>query len=172
MDLAGLYVGITGNSTVTIYDSVGTPAGATLVHQDETYLDWQVDTVSGQEHTFSGRVDLMDPDVSFGLATYTVGAHAHYPSIARVADSVVIFLDPSGNQVDGTAARQTLEVPVILPTAPPDLTIVPFTPFPTLVPPAPTPVPATTVPGYPGPVPTSPTPAVEVTQAESTATLP
>lgn len=134
-DIADLYIGIRGDSTVTIHDSVGAPAGAAIILQDETYLTWQFSTIAGQEYTFSGHVIFARLDA---IASYGVEAVASKPAIARVTDYIGIYLDGAGNQMDAAEARSYLELTVFAPTAPADLTIVPFTPFPTLMPLQPT----------------------------------
>jgi len=149
-DISNLGISLYGDHTITILDVDKIPETAKIAYEDERSIDWWIDTKSGEEYKISGHVVLAKPTVSYGIFNYGLIAAAGHPSISRVTDSVTIYLDADGNQVDENQAKMELgtEFP-IAPTPPPDLTIVPETPMPTVEWSTETPLPSPTLPAYP-----------------------
>ena len=149
-DVSGLGVTFEHYLNVSIYDVVKNPEASNLAYQDENMQSWLIDTKGGEEYTFSGYIVFEKPTVSYGIFSYGLLAAAGHPSIARVTDSVTIYLDAEGKQVEESQVKMELETVSLAPTPPPDLTIIPETPFPTIVwptvtpPPSPSPSPTIT----------------------------
>ncbi len=152
-DVTGLGISISGDATVSIIDIEKKPDGAKLGYQDKTSLSWLIDTKGGVEYSFSGHVAFPKPTVSYGVFNYGLIVAAGNPSITRVTDSVTIYMDSSGKQVEEGTAKSAMQTDFPAPTPPPDLTIVPVTPFPTVTWPTETPFPSPTQtqPAYPAP---------------------
>lgn len=150
-DVSGLGISLYGDYSITILDIEKKPDGAKLAYQDKRSMDWQIDTKGGEEYIITGHVVFPKPTVSYGIFHYGLIAAANYPSIARVTDSVTIYLDAEGRQVDTSRAKTLMQTDLPLPTAPPDLTIAPETALPTVVWPSatPSPSPSPTAPAYP-----------------------
>ncbi|MGV8049897.1 MAG: hypothetical protein AB2L21_06065 [Anaerolineaceae bacterium] len=141
-DISELPIGLSVFPGVTISDIENIPENASLVYQDETMLDWQINTKGGQEYSFSGYIILSEPTVSYGIFSYSVLAFFTQPTFGRVSDSVTIYLDAEGKQIEESRVKLELETDFPAPTPPPDLTIIPETPFPTIVWPTVTPLPS------------------------------
>lgn len=150
-DIIKLPIGLSGFPGVTISDIEKIPENATLVYQDKTKLDWQLNITGGEEYSFSGYIILSKPTASYGIFSYSILAYFSQPTFGRVSDSITIYLNAEGNQVEESRAKMELETDFPAPTPPPDLTIVPETPFPTIIWPTNTPLPilTPTLPSYP-----------------------
>lgn len=150
-DVSGLGVSVSGHLNVTIQDIDQKPEGAELVYKDEEMLGWRVDTKGGVEHVFTGLLVLAKPTKSYGINSYELLAAASKKSGFRVTDSFSIYLDAEGKQVDESKAMLESGTKYPLPPPPPDMTVVPETPFPTIVWPTETSLPTTTptLPAYP-----------------------
>jgi len=149
-DINELPVGLEVFPGVAISDIEKIPENAKPIYQDKTLYDWLINTKGGEEYSFVGQIILSKPTVSYGIFSYTILAFFSQPEFGRVTDSVTIYLDADGNQVDENQAKMELgtEFP-IAPTPPLDLTIVPETPMPTVAWPTETPLPSPTLPAYP-----------------------
>jgi hypothetical protein len=148
-----------GDVSITINDIEKQPYGAEITFQKGSSLHWQIDTKGGEEYLITGHIILAKPTVSYGFFSYGLIASAGHPSSARVADSITIYLDAEGKQVEESRAQMEIETGFPVPTAPPDLTIVPETPLPTIVCPTNTPLPSPTHSPSPSPTVTrTPTP--------------
>jgi len=152
-DVTGLGISVYGDTQVTILDIEKKPEEAELGYQDKNSMDWRINTTGGKEYIFSGHVVFPKPTVSYGVFSYGIIVAASQPSITRVTDSVTIYLDASGKQVEESEAKLEVQTEFPAPTPPPDLTIIPETPIPTVVWPSPTPFPSPTptTPAYPAP---------------------
>lgn len=149
-DISNLGISLYGDRAITILDIEKKPDSAELAYKSENNLNWWIDTKGGEEYIISGHVILAKPTVSYGIFHYGLIAAAGHPSITRVTDSITIYLDAEGKQVEESRAKMELETDFPLPTPPPDLTIVPETPYPTIAWPTNTPLPSPT----PSPLPT------------------
>ncbi len=140
-----------GDVSITINDIEKKPDGVKTTFQKESSMHWQIDAKGGEEYLITGHIILAKPTVSYGIFSYGVIAAAGHPSITRVTDSVTIYLDAEGKQVEESRAKMELETGFPPPTPPPDLTIVPQTALPTVVWPSvtPLPFPSPTAPAYP-----------------------
>lgn len=150
-DITGLGISLYGDVTISILDVVSMPEEARISYQDERSMDWQIDAKGGEEYVITGHFKLPKPTVSSGIFSYGLIASAGHPSIARVTDSVSIYLDAEGNQVENSKAILEMQTDWPAPTPPPDLTVIPPTPWPTIIWPTETPLPTATPPGYPAP---------------------
>lgn len=150
-DTNKLPIGLTVFPGVIISDIEKIPENAILVYQDKTKLDWQLNTKGGEEYSFSGHIILSKPTASYGIFSYSVLAYFSQPTFGRVSDSITIYLDAEGKQVEESQAKMELETDFPAPTPPPDLTIIPETPFPTIVWPTNTPLPSHTPSPSPSP---------------------
>jgi hypothetical protein len=168
-DVAGLGVGIFVGPGVKVQDVDTSPGNAIVAYQDDRSLDWLMDTAAGVEYTFTGHLELIMPTVTYGISSYDVVAYVNQPTLTRVVDNVVIYLHPDGSEADATEVEEYRESTLIAPSAPPDLTIVPMTPFPSITPYPPTLAASATVPGYPGPVTTTPYPPTQAPSASAPA---
>ena len=150
-DVNELPIGLSAYVNVSISDIEKIPEGAKLVYEDENMLDWQINTRSGEEYFFVGHIILSKPTVSYGIFGYSVMAIFSQPKFGRVTDSITIYLDADGNQVEDSQVKKILETGFPAPTPPPDLTVVPETPFPSIVWPTETllPSPTLSLPAYP-----------------------
>ncbi|MEW6649655.1 MAG: hypothetical protein AB1453_05640, partial [Chloroflexota bacterium] len=158
-DVSGLGISLYRSQTITILDIEKKPDIAELAYQDKNMQSWLIDTKGGEEYTFTGHIVFEKPTVSYGIFSYGLIASAGHPSIARVTDSITIYLDAEGKQVEESRAQMEIETGFPVPTAPPDLTIVPETPLPTIVWPTNTPLPSPTHSPSPSPTVTrTPTP--------------
>ncbi len=152
-DISHLGISVSGDANITISVIEKYPEGAELAYQDERSRDWWLDTKGGQEYFFTGYVIFPEPSASYGVFHWGLIASAGTPTSIRVTDSVLIYLDATGKQVDENRARE-LETNWYPPTPPLDLTIVPETPLPTAYfPPTETnvPTPTPTLNAYPAP---------------------
>lgn len=150
-DITGLEISLYGDTNINIIDIDKKPDGAKITFQKESSMHWQIDTKGGEEYVITGHFELPFPTVSYGIFSFGLIASAGHPSIARVTDSVSIYLDAEGNQIENSKAILEMQTDWPAPTPPPDLTIVPPTPWPTIVWPTETPLPIITPPGYPAP---------------------
>jgi hypothetical protein len=150
-DISNLGISLYGDRTITILDIEKKPDSAELAYKNDSSMDWWIDTKGGEEYKFTGHVILAKPIVSYGIFSYGLIAAAGHPSITRVTDSVTIYLDAEGKQVEENRAKMELETDFPAPTPPPDLTIIPETPFPTIVWPTNTPLPSHTPSPSPSP---------------------
>jgi hypothetical protein len=150
-DVSGLGISLYGDSSITIVDAEEKPAEAQVIYQDKRSIDWKIDAKGGEEYKFSGHVIFPKPSASYGVFSWGLIAAAGHPSMGRVTDSVTIYMDPSGKQVEDSEAKMLLQTDYPAPTPPPDLTIVPDTPMPTVAWPSATPLPSPspTLPAYP-----------------------
>lgn len=136
---------------VIISDIVEFSENAILVYQDKTQLNWQLNAKEGEEYSFSGHIILSKPTVSYGIFSYTVLAHFSQPTFGRISDSITIYLDAEGKQIEESRAKRMSETDFPLPTPPPDLIVITDTPFPTIVWPTNTPLPSPTPSPSPSP---------------------
>lgn len=152
-DVTGLEISIYGDISITINDIEKKPDAAEITFQKESSMHWQIDAKGREEYVITGHIILAKPTVSYGIFNYGLIAAAGHPSITRVADSITIYLDADGNQIEESRAKMELETGFPVPTPPPDLTVVPETPWPTVVWPTdtPLPTPTPTQPAYPAP---------------------
>jgi hypothetical protein len=159
-----LYVEVISDlSGVTVGPIDTVPGNAVLVYQDKRSITWQLDTTGGVPYTFAGFL-LFDKLVSDSVdcvsrepipASYSVAGVASSITSGRVVDSAGMCLDGNGDQVSCWRGNCVL----LLGTAPPNITIVPFTPIPTIMPVPPTTMPfaaASLEPALPWPTPTMP----------------
>jgi hypothetical protein len=124
-DISKLPIGFNIFPETTLSDIEKFPDNAELVYQDKTILDWTLNTKAGQEYSFIGHIILAKPTVSYGIFSYSVIAHFSQPDFGRVSNSVTIYLDSSGMQVEDGKVKTILQTGFPAPTPPPDLTIVP-----------------------------------------------
>lgn len=152
-DMSDLAVGISVYPGDSIHDIQSIPKSAEAIYQDGRSLDWHINTISGEEYKFSGQVVFAKPTVSYGIFGHDIIIYASKPTIPRVTDSVTIYLDAEGNQVEENYAITVLQTEFPAPTPPPDLTIVPQPAMPTVVWPSATALPLSlpTQPAYPVP---------------------
>ncbi len=151
-DVSGL--GITIISEGIKLEITAKPEGSELMFQDLRSMDWILNTKGNEEYIFSGIVIFPKPSISYGLSSYGMIVSAILPSAARVTDSVTIYLDSDGKQVDSNQAKILLETEMPGPTSPPDITVVVDTLYPSITPPPqdmPTPTPTYTDVPYPPP---------------------
>jgi len=149
-DIVGLGVSITGVASVVILDNEKMPDNAKLSIQDEHQLFWLINTKRGEEFLFTGHLQIPQPPISYGVFSYDLLAGVYAPGGKQVIDSLVIYMDASGKQLDESKAKILLQTPYPLPTRRPDVTIVVDTPAPKVIWPSATPVPSPTEP-YPAP---------------------
>lgn len=152
-DVSGLGIFLSGDWDITIVDAEMKPAEAQVSYQDTRSIGWQINAKGGTEYQFSGHVIFPEPSVSYGIFHYGLIAAAGHSSMGQVTDSVTIYMDSSGKQVEEVNAKKIFQTDFPLPTEPPDLTIVPETPMPTVAWPTATllPSPTPTQPAYPYP---------------------
>jgi len=150
-DITGLEISMYGDISISINDIEKKPDEAKTTFQKDSSLHWQMDAKGGEEYMITGHIILAKPTVSYGIFSYGLIASAGHPSIARVTDSVSIYLDAEGNQVENSKAILEMQTDWPAPTPPPDLTIIPPTPWPTIIWPTETPPPTATPPVYPAP---------------------
>ncbi len=141
-DITNLGISLYGDLAITILDIEKKPDEAEITFQKESSMDWQIDAKGEEEYVITGHIILAKPTVSYGIFRYGLIAAAGHPSIARVTDSITIYLDAEGKQVEESQAKMEIETGFPVPTPPPDLTIIPETPFPTIVWPTDTPLPS------------------------------
>lgn len=132
-DISGLGVTFEHYRNISVYDVEKSPEASNLAYQDENMQSWLMDTKGGEEYTFSGYIVFAKPTVSYGLFSYGLLASVGHPTLTRVTDSITIYLDAEGNQIEESQAKIELETEFPAPTPPPDLTVVPETPWPTIV---------------------------------------
>lgn len=128
-DVNELPIGLSAYSNVSISDIEKIPEGAKLVYEDENMLDWQINTKNGEENFFVGHIILSKPKVSYGIFGYSIMTFFSQPEFGRVTDSITIYLDADGNQVEESQVKKILKTGFPPPTPAPDLTIVPETRF-------------------------------------------
>lgn len=152
-DVTGLSISISGDARVTIIDIERKPEGAKLGYQDKTSLSWLLDTKGSVQYTFSGHVAFPKPTASYGVFHSGLIVAAGNSSISPVTDSVTVYMDSSGKQVEEGKAKTILQTDFPLPTLRPDVTVVLETPMPTVARPTATPLPSPTPaqPAYPAP---------------------
>lgn len=150
-DISGLEISIYGDMTITIHDIEKKPDEAKTAFQKDNSIHWQLDTKGKMEYVIAGHIILAKPTVSYGIFSYGFIAAAGHPSITRVTDSITIYLDAEGKQVEENRASVEIETGFPLPTLPPDWTIVPETPMPTIIWPTNTPLPSSTPSPSPSP---------------------
>lgn len=152
-DIKRLPIGFTIYPGLSVSDIEKIPENAKLIFQDHTIIDWEINTIGGKESQFIGHIILAKPTVSYGIFSYSVMAHFSQTDFGRVSNSVTIYLDSSGMQVEEGKVKTILQTGFPAPTPPPDLTIVPETPMPTVAWPTVTPLPSPTPaqPAYPAP---------------------
>jgi len=152
-DVSSLGISLYGDSAITIVDAEKKPAEAQVSYQDKRSIDWKINAKGGVEYKFSGHVIFPKPSASYGVFHYGLIAAAGQPSMGRVTDSVTIYMDSSGKQVEEGNAKTILQTDFPAPTPPPNLTIVPVTPLPTVAWPTATslPSPTPTQLAYPAP---------------------
>ncbi len=141
-DITALEISMYGDNAITILDIEKKPNEAKSTFQKGSSMHWQIDAKGGEEYFISGHIILDKPTVSYGIFSYGLIAAGGHPSIARVTDSITIYLDAEGKQVEESQAKMEIETGFPVPTPPPDLTIIPETPFPTIVWPTDTPLPS------------------------------
>jgi hypothetical protein len=147
-DISKLPIGLSVLPGITISNVEKIPENATLVYQDKTLWEWQINTKGGEEYSFTGYIILSEPTVSYGIFSYSVFAFFSQPTFGQVTDSVMIYLDAEGKQVEESQAKMELETVFPAPTPRPDMTVVPETPWPTVVWPTET-LPASPSPTFP-----------------------
>lgn len=150
-DITGLEISMYGGVNMAINDIEKKPDEAEITFQKESSMHWQIDAKGGEEYLITGHIVLAKPTASIGIYSYGLIAAAGHPSIARVTDSVTIYLDADGKQVEESRAKMELETDFPAPPPPPNLTIIPETPFPTIVWPTNTPLPSPTPSPSPSP---------------------
>lgn len=138
---------------MSVSDIEKIPENAKLIYQDHTIIGWEIDAKGGEESEIIGHFVLAKPTVSYGIFSYSAMAHFSQPDFGRVSKSVTIYLDSSGMQVEEGIVKTILKTGFPAPTPPPDLTIIPETPIPTVAWPTATPfsLPMATQPAYPVP---------------------
>ena len=154
-DISALPIGLSVFPGITVLDIEKIPDSAKLIYQDKTNLSWYINTRSDKKYSFSGHIILSQPTVSYGIFHYTLLAFFSQPDFGRVTDTIMIYLDSSGKQVDESIALKELQNRQLAPTSPPDLTIVPeatnlIDVWPSITP-SPSPTPTITLPAYPNP---------------------
>jgi len=132
-DVSGLGISIYGDHSITILDIEKKPDGAELTYQDDRSMDWRIDTKGGEEYIITGNVALAKPTVSYGVFSYGLIVAANHPSTIRVTDSINIYLDAEGNQLEESDAKLLMETDYPLPTPPPDMIVITRTPWPTII---------------------------------------
>lgn len=150
-DVERLGVSLIGHRNISLHDVVSQPEGAKIGYQDDRSIDWTIDTKGGEEYIFNVLIILDKPSDSFGVSGYELFAVASQISGFRVNNSLYIFLDAEGNQMEESEALLLMETDLPLPTLPPDVTVIPDTPFPTIIWPTETSLPTLTptLPSYP-----------------------
>lgn len=146
-----LVVYVSGHRRVSIQDIKSQPEGALIGYQDDSSIGWRIDTKGGEEYIFTVLMVLEKPEYSYRLNGYELLAVASQVSGFRITDSLYLFLDAEGNQMEESEALLLMETDLPLPTLPPDVTVLPDTPIPTLIWPTNTPLPTLTptLPSYP-----------------------
>lgn len=150
-DISDLGISIYGDTSVSVRAIGKQPKDAVLTFQDEGSMDWSIDTKGGEEYIFTGHVIYPKPTVSYGIFHYLLIAAANKPNITRVTDSITIYLDAEGKEVDAGKAKIAEQTDYPPPTPPPDQTVIPETSVPSITPALPTETPSPTVPAYPAP---------------------
>lgn len=143
-DITGLDISMYGNVSITISDIEKKPDEIKTTFQKGSSMHWQIDTKGGEEYVITGHITLAKPTVSYGVFSYDLFAAAGHPSIARVTDSITIYLDAEGKQVEESQAILELETDLPLPTQPTDMIVITRTPWPTIIWPTDTPLPTFT----------------------------
>lgn len=149
-DIPSLGISLSVDRSISIVNIGKSPENANLTYQDKFLLGWLIETKSGEAYVFSGEVVFDRPTISYGIFGYNLLAYASNQSTNQVNDSVKIYLDTNGNQIEDSQAKSLVETGFPVPSPPPDQTIVPETPFPTMIPFTSTPSSSPTIPGYPG----------------------
>lgn len=150
-DITGLEISMYGDISITINDIEKKPDDIKTTFQKGSSMHWQIDAKGGEEYVITGHITLAKPTVSDGIFSYGLIAAAGHPSIARVTDSITIYLDAEGNQLEESEALLLMETEYPLPTPPPDMIVITRTPWPTIIWPTDTPLPTLTptLPSYP-----------------------
>lgn len=131
-DITGLEISMYGGVNITIADIEKKPDEAEITFQKENSIHWQIDARGGDEYLITGHLVLDKPNASIGIYSYGLIAAAGHLSIARVTDSVTMYLDAEGKQVEESRVEIESGTDIPAPPPPPDLTIIPETPFPTV----------------------------------------
>jgi hypothetical protein len=150
-DTPNLGITLSYLSNVTIKDIEKSLDNAKLVYESKNLMTWMADTKGGEENIITGYVIFPKPTVSYGIFNSGLILSVGNASIMNVTDSITVYLDPEGKQVEDSQAKILLQTDYPPPTPPPDLTIVPPTPMPTVAWPTATPIPSPTLPAYPPP---------------------
>lgn len=150
-DITSLELSMYGGVNIAITDIEKIPDEVETTFQKESSMQWQIDAIGGVEYQITGHIILDKPTASIGIYSYGLIAAAGHPSIARVTDSVTIYLDAEGKQVEENRVELEFGTDIPAPPPPPDLTIIPETPLPTILWPTATPLPSPTISPSPSP---------------------
>lgn len=143
-DIIGLGISISSDPNSTIHSiDLNTPE-AELRYQAEDLVSFRINSKGGITYTYSGLLVLEKSSMAYGISGYRLIAAASLPSGFRVNDSYRLYLDSEGNQLEEGEAKLLMETDLPLPTLPPDVTVLPDTPFPTIIWPTDTPLPTLT----------------------------
>jgi len=150
-DITGLGISISSDIHSSIQSIDLNPAEAELRYQAEDLISFRLNTKGGITYTYSGLLIIKKTAMSGGNSVYRLLAAASLPSGFRVTDSCRLYVDAEGNQMDESEAKLLMETDLPLPTLPPDVTVLPDTPFPTIIWPTDTSLPTLTptLPSYP-----------------------
>lgn len=174
-DITNLGVSLDIDSNVTVNDIEKSPTESKLNYKDKNLLSWTISTKGGQEYIISGHVIFNKPTVSYGISNYGLFVRVGNSTIRDVTNSLRVYLDAKGEQVDASKAKTEAQQTVIAPTPPPGLTVVPETAIPSITPPSSTTTPlpqvSPTIPAYPAPGGKASTEAVKKSQPLLTPTL-
>lgn len=114
------------------------PESAKVSRQEERDISWHIDTKSGETYTFSAYILIDQPSASYGVFSYHLLARANDATGRIARDSVDVYLDAAGNQLDADKAREMPTYP--LPTLAftfvpkPTATMTPTAALPTMTP--------------------------------------
>lgn len=152
-DVPRLGVSVYGDLSITILDIEKKPDIAELAYQDDRSLDWRIDTIGGELYTFTGHVLLDKPTATYGLNSYGLIVAASKQAGFRVTDSISIYLDSEGNQVDPETVKLLSETQEFVPFETGIIIFPTYTPYPTIRIPTATATPSAklTLPSYPPP---------------------
>lgn len=143
-DISDLGISLYSGSNVTIQDLEIKTYDAELLYQGNDLLTYSINTKGGEEYTLTGHMVLGSPSVSYGVFSYDLFAAASLRSGFRITDSISVYLEAEGKQVEDSQAILELETDLPLPTQPPDMIVITRTPWPTIIWPTETSLPTAT----------------------------
>jgi len=130
-ELPKLTVGMYLDLPVAFNQVVQMPENAALTIENDRYLYWQINSIQRDTYLFQASITFPEANIPGNVFYYVVRAKAASPTIGPITDSIIVYLDPEGNQVPETTAKVLLQTEYPVPTPRPDLTVIVPTPFPT-----------------------------------------